>query len=87
MSLSPMKHCATARFLLTGFDRPSHGVPNPTCRQWNCTELRERATPISRPDIRASLAAPLQANCGSMSDSRTLSGHLSPLIAVQWLQR
>jgi hypothetical protein len=29
-----MKHCATARFLLTGFDRPSHGVPNPTCRQW-----------------------------------------------------
>jgi hypothetical protein len=25
-----------------------------------------------------------QVNCGSMSDSRTSSGHLSPLIAVEW---
>jgi hypothetical protein len=27
-----------------------------------------------------------QVNSGSMSDSRTPSGHLSPLIAVEWLR-
>jgi hypothetical protein len=36
-------------------------------------------------DIGASLAANLAGKHGSISDSRTSSGHRSPLIDVQWL--